>query len=235
MSEEHNLLTPAQQKELVARGYDLVSHAYRADGYAYGGSGYERILNLVLPELWPTDHVVELGCGNGIPVTRAITAHCRATGIDISSVQLARARRLVPGASFVLADMASLHFRAASIAAVVAFWSIIHVPLDEQRPLLARVLDWLQPGAAFLCSVGYNHWVGREDDWLDVPGATMYWSHVDRDSYREWFREAGFLIEREDFLPDWLGGFPAGATVFLARKPPVSSPSPAKSGEGVGG
>src|SRR5688572_26795271 len=167
MSEEHPL-TPAEQKRLIARGYDQVSHAYRADGYAYTGSGYERILNLVLPELSPTNHAVELGCGNGIPVTRAIAAHCRATGIDISSVQLARARRLVPGATFVLADMASLQFRPASLAAVVAFWSIIHVPLDEQRPLLARVLDWLQPGAAFLCSVGYNHWVGHEDDWLDV-------------------------------------------------------------------
>ena len=214
-------LTPSAQKRLVARGYDQVSHAYRPDDYAYANSGYERILNLILPEMAPTDHVVELGCGNGIPVTRALAGHCRVTGVDISAVQLSRARPLVPGATFVLADMATLQFRAASLAAVVAFWSIIHVPLDEQRPLLARVLDWLRPGGAFLCSVGYNHWVGHEDDWLDVPGATMYWSHADRDIYRAWFREAGFVIEREDFLPDWLGPFPAGATVFPARKPPV--------------
>lgn len=209
----------AQQKRLVARGYDQVSLAYRADDYPYENSGYERIINLVLPELGSADRVVELGCGNGIPVTRSLAEHCRVTGIDISATQLGRARTLVPMAGFARADMASLHFRPESLAAVVAFWSIIHVPLDEQPALLARVREWLRPGGVFVCSVGYHHWVGREDDWLDVPGATMYWSHMDRDGYREWFNGAGFSIEREDFLPDWLGSVPAGATVFFARKP----------------
>ncbi|MGH2607730.1 MAG: class I SAM-dependent methyltransferase, partial [Tepidiformaceae bacterium] len=215
--------TPAEQKRLVARGYDQVSHAYRGDDYPYPNSGYARILDLVIPELHAHSRVVELGCGNGIPVTRALAADCRVTGIDISPVQLARARTLVPNADFLRGDMATLHFRPASIAAVVAFWSIIHVPLEEQPALLARVRDWLQPGGLFVCSVGYSHWVGFESDWLNVPGATMYWSHVDQLTYRDWFTRAGFIIEREDFLPDWLGPEPAGATVFFARKPSATS------------
>ncbi len=228
-------LDPTDQKRLVAHGYDQVSRAYRPDDYTYANSGYERIVNLALPDLRPDDRVVELGCGNGIPVTRALAGHCTVTGVDISPVQLTRARRLVPGASFVLADMATLHFRSGSLTAVVAFWSIIHVPLDDQPALLARVIDWLGPGGLFVCSVGYNHWVGSEHNWLEVPGATMYWSHVDRDTYRHWFQHAGFQIEREDFLPDTLGPVPAGATVFFARKPLSDSPSPAQSGEGAGG
>jgi SAM-dependent methyltransferase len=234
-------LTPAEQKRRVARGYDQVSEAYRDDDYEFAGSGYERILRLALPALEPADRVVELGCGNGIPVTRALAERCRVTGIDISAVQLARARRLVPAASFARADMGTLDFRPASLAAVVAFWSIIHVPLEDQRGLLGRVLDWLRPGGLFVCSVGYNYWVGQEDDWLEVPGATMYWSHVDRDTYREWFTAAGFATEREDFLPDSLGPTASGATVFFARKPAANSPPPAprsgnrKQREGPGG
>ncbi|MEX0784655.1 MAG: class I SAM-dependent methyltransferase [Dehalococcoidia bacterium] len=231
-------LTPAEQKRRVAQGYDQVSLAYRADDYDYTNSGYARILNLVVGEFEPADRIVELGCGNGIPVTRALAEHCRVTGVDISAVQLARARTLVPNADFIRADMATLDFRPASLAAVVAFWSIIHIPLEDQPALLARILEWLQPGGLFLCSVGYNHWIGAETDWLDVPGATMYWSHVDRDTYRDWFTAAGYLIVREDFLPDTLGPDPVGATVFFARKPPLStdhSPSPRARGEGAGG
>ena len=212
-------MDPAEQKRRVAHGYDQVSLAYRGDDYDYGPSGYSRILGLALPELAPHDHVLELGCGNGIPVTRALASHCRVTGVDISSVQLSRARRLVPSARFLRADMATLHFRPSSLRAVVAFWSIIHVPLEQQPALLARVFDWLEPGGLFLATVGYNHWVGSEPDWLDVPGATMYWSHVGRDTYRTWFTDAGFVIEQEDFLADTLGSVPSGATVLFARKP----------------
>jgi SAM-dependent methyltransferase len=211
-------MDPSDQKRRVARGYDQVSYAYRADEYAYAGSGYERVLNHALQELEPRDLVVELGCGNGIPVTRVLAERCRVTGVDISAVQLTRARTLVPGVDFLRADMATLQFRPGSLAAVFAFWSIIHVPLEDQPALLDRVLEWLRPGGLFVCSVGYNDWVGTEDDWLDVRGATMYWSHVDRDTYREWFTTAGYIIEREDFLPDFLGPTPSGATVFFARK-----------------
>jgi SAM-dependent methyltransferase len=216
-------LTPSDQKRRVAHGYDQVSRAYRPDHYDYEGSDYKRVLDLALPGLSPHDHLVELGCGNGIPVTRALAERCRITGIDISAVQVARAHILVPNAGFARADMATLHFRPASLTAVVAFWSIIHVPLEDQPALLGRVLDWLRPGGLFLCSVGFTHWVGSETDWLDVPGATMHWSHVDSDTYRAWFREAGFLIEREDTLTDWLSTERALATVFFARKPAAHS------------
>lgn len=207
-------MDPTEQKRRVAQGYDQVSHAYRADDFDYEASGYARILRLVLPGLAPTGHVVELGCGNGIPVTQTLAQHCRVTGVDISAVQLSRARMLVPSAQFLRADMATVHFRAASLRAVVAFWSIIHVPLDEQPALLGRILDWLEPGGLFLATVGFREWTGSEDDWCDVPGATMYWSHTDRPTYLRWFAAAGFLIEHEDFVPEG----DSGHTVFVARK-----------------
>ncbi|MGI8926831.1 MAG: class I SAM-dependent DNA methyltransferase [Tepidiformaceae bacterium] len=213
-------LSPTEQKRRVAAGYDKVSIAYRADDFDYANSGYQRILALILLELSPADHVVELGCGCGVPVAQALSPRCRLTGVDLSAVQLARARALVSAARFLRADMATLHFRPRSLRAVVAFWSIIHVPLEDQPRLLSRVFDWLQPGGLFLATVGFREWVGSEPDWHGVPGATMYWSHADRATYLRWFEEAGFLVEHEDFVPEGDGGH----TVFFARKPAGTAP-----------
>jgi len=208
-------LDSSDQKRRVAAGYDRVSYAYRSDDFDYAGSDYARVLGLVLPEIGARDFVVELGCGCGIPVSQVLAPRCRLTGIDISAVQLARASGLVPRASFVRADMASLHLRRESLKAVVAFWSLIHVPLEEQPGLLARIHDWLRPGGLFLGTVGYQEWVGTEDDWCGVPGATMYWSHAGRETYLRWFADAGLQVEREDFIREGDGG----ATVLLARRP----------------
>ncbi len=209
-----------EQKRLVRRGYDAVSEAYRGDEYEYEGSGYEKVLNRVMPELRRGQRVLELGCGCGIPVTKILAGACRVTGVDISRVQLARARKLATGADLIEADMCRLGFRAAAFRGVVAFYSLIHVPLNDQRALLGRLWEWLEPRGFLLASVGYQRWVGSEEDWCGVPGAMMYWSHEDRATYRRWFEEAGFVIEREEFMPEGSGG----ATVLLARKPEHQEP-----------
>jgi SAM-dependent methyltransferase len=77
--------------------------------------------------------VADLGCGIGLPATRALTDHrLQVIGIDFSAVQLARARHLVPAARLVQADMTALHLRPASLDAVVSFYALIHVPLADQ-------------------------------------------------------------------------------------------------------
>ncbi len=208
-------IAASEQKRLVRRGYDLVSYAYRADDYQYEGSGYQASLDLVLRQLRRNDRVLELGCGCGIPVTRALAVRCKVIGIDLSRVQLRRARRLVPEADFLEADMCELHFPESSFAGIVAFHSLIHIPLEAQRELLRRICEWLVPGGFLLATVGFRRWVGSEQNWCGVSGATMYWSHEDLETNRRWLREAGFVLEREDFVPE--GG--GGATALLGRKP----------------
>ncbi|MCX5096466.1 class I SAM-dependent methyltransferase [Streptomyces sp. NBC_00365] len=55
--------------------------------------------------------VLDLGCGSGVPVARALaTAGHRVTGVDISEVQIRRAREFVPQAEFIRADATDLDF-----------------------------------------------------------------------------------------------------------------------------
>jgi SAM-dependent methyltransferase len=199
------------RKELVRRGYDAVSQRYDE---TYGAeTKYQPWLAALVATLPPGSTVVDLGCGSGVPVARAFAAagH-RVVGVDFSEGQLGRARSLVPGARFVRADLAGVSFPPASLDAVVAFYSIIHVPLDEQPALLGRIGSWLRPGGVFAATMGHTAWTGTDDDWL---GAPMWWSHADADTNRSWLAGAGLVVEREEYLPEGDGG----VVLFEARRP----------------
>ena len=151
------------QRALVRRGYDAISQAYRTDDGAAHPSTDEdpgRYLTWVaeLAGLIPERaRVVDLGCGAGVPGTLALTERgLDVLGVDFSAVQLARAVRLVPAGRFVRADMAEFHLRPASVDAVTAFYSLIHVPLAAGTSLRARA-SWTgeksTPSTASPCAV----------------------------------------------------------------------------------
>jgi SAM-dependent methyltransferase len=202
-------------KTIVREGYDRVSVAYRGDTVDAERTGYAHWLRLLGRRVAPGARVLDLGCGCGVPVARMLAERHSVTGVDLSPVQIARARALVPGARFVCADMTAVEFEAGSFDAVVAFYSIINVPLAEQPELIRRVARWLAPGGWFLAVVGKRAWTGTEDDWRGVRGASMYWSHADVEDYRAWFAQAGFVVEHEGSQPEH--GSP-GFAVLIARR-----------------
>jgi SAM-dependent methyltransferase len=140
---------------------------------------------------------LDLGCGAGVPVARWLARRFEVTGVDISERQVAHARRRVPSARFLKADMMELEFPSGSFDVVTAFWSIIHVPREEQPELVRRVHDWLRPGGAFLATWATAEWEGEEEDW-EGWGAPMWWSHHDSARNLDMLRGAGFAIEREE-------------------------------------
>lgn len=200
-------------KELVHRGYDAVSHHYRADD---ADPETHRPWVAELTERLPQHaHVLDLGCGNGVPLARDLAATGFAvTGVDLSEVQVARAHALVPAATFIAADATTVDLPEGGFDAVACLYALIHIPLDEQPPLLARIAGWLRPGGLLVATTGHGAWTGTEDDWLG-GGATMWWSHADAATYREWLEAAGFAVERQEFVPEGDGGH----ALFWARTP----------------
>lgn len=194
-------------KEIVRKGYDKVSHAYQGDEIddrcALAVTWIEDLIALLQPEAV----VLDLGCGCGVPASKMLAEKgFKVTGVDFSPVQITRARELVPNAAFICEDMVQLGLPAVSFDAVIALYAIIHVPLAEQPKLFADIRRWIKDGGYFLATVGSNAWTGTESDWLGVEGASMYWSHADKDTYRQMLADAGFAILWERFIPESDGG-----------------------------
>ncbi|MFC3997553.1 class I SAM-dependent methyltransferase [Nocardiopsis sediminis] len=84
-------MSPDDPKELVRRGYNAVSHRYRADDDR--PDTHVEWAATLADRLPAGGRVVDLGCGNGVPVARDLCAQGFAvTGVDASEVQVARAR-----------------------------------------------------------------------------------------------------------------------------------------------
>jgi ubiquinone/menaquinone biosynthesis C-methylase UbiE len=207
------MLSAMDPKTTVQRGYDLVSRAYRADDADDGQ--YSEWLDLLEKRIDPGSSVLDLGCGCGVPVARRLTRRYDVTGVDLSPVQIERARNLVPSATFICADMTTMIFPSETFSAITCFFALIHLPLSEQPALLRTVRRWLRPGGLFFATVGHEAWTGLEKDWLGVRGADMWWSHADADTYRRWLANAGLSLEREAFVPEGAGGH----TFMLAARP----------------
>lgn len=203
-------------KDMVRDGYDRVSYGYRDDtghGPAKDQPGrpdYEAWLAELMPLLHDGDPVLDLGCGCGMPATAILAERCAVRGIDLSPMQITRARRLVPSAQFECGDMSTVDFPAQSFAAIVSFFAIIHVPVEEQPAIFQKIQRWLRPGGYLLATVGSTAWTGTEDDWHGVP---MYWSHADKTTYVAWLAELGFGILWTRFIPEGTGAH----TLILAR------------------
>ncbi|MFL5968851.1 MAG: class I SAM-dependent methyltransferase [Gaiellaceae bacterium] len=184
-------------KEIVARGYDAIALRYaewagRVDSPALA---WLRDLDARLPD---GASVLELGCGRGVPATRELARRHRVTGVDISAVQIELARHHVPEASFVHADVADVDIAARSLDAVVALSFFGHVPLDEQRDLIARIGTWLKEGGLLLGTFGSGD-AGEQvdEDWL---GAPMYFASLGGDAYVPLLRECGLEPLRDEVV-----------------------------------
>ena len=96
--------------------------------------------------------------------------------------------------------MTTLAFEPGSFDAVVAFYSLVHVPRDEQAILIERVRSWLRPGGVFLASMGVSDEPGDvETDWL---GVDMYFSHFGAKANRRLVERAGLVIDRTELADE---------------------------------
>src|SRR5437868_6009866 len=123
-------------KEIVKEGYNHLSTAYREHFRASHTEHYPSWLHTFLQAIPPGSPILELGCADGIPVAQRLSETHAYWGVDISPVQIQRARVQVPEGHFEVADMTELSFPAESFTGIVALYSIIHVPLEQQPGLI---------------------------------------------------------------------------------------------------
>ena len=93
-----------------------------------------------------------------------------------------RARsRLVPGATFVCADLVDVDLGVERYDAIVSLYALIHVPLVDQQALLPHLR--CTPAGRCLPGDRRTRDLDRRRDYL---GAPMFWDHADTSTYLEW-------------------------------------------------
>lgn len=189
------------EKDVVRRGYGEL-----ADGYAARRSDDGRKLEIlvrVLDSLSDPTRLLDTGCGPGTPVLSRMSASAPTIGIDLSREQLRLAADDAPESSLVQGDMTVLPFDAATFDAVVAYWSLIHVPMDDHETVIDEFARVLRPGGRLLLCEGTNEWLGENPDWLE-SGVTMERNIAGAETTRAQLRNAGSRIRTWWGVPEEL-------------------------------
>jgi SAM-dependent methyltransferase len=126
-------------------------------------------------------------------VAALLAPHHQYQGVDLSPEMVHAATHNVPSGRFHVADMRDFEHPAGSLDAVVAFYSIIHVPRSDQPALFRRIHSWLRPGGYFIANLTAGDLAeGWEDDWLGA--GPMYWSGHDAVTNLQLLGDAGFNV-----------------------------------------
>jgi SAM-dependent methyltransferase len=185
----------------VADGYDAIGETFAAWREQAVGDPRRDWEDKLFSRLEDGARVLELGCGGGSPETKRLAQRFEVTGVDISPLQVERARAAIPGAEFVCADFTDLDLPAASFDAVASFYVFNHVPRELLAPLLDHIHAWLVPDGWLLTAFGQTDNAGWTGEWLGAP--TFFSSYPPKVNSRL-VREAGFRIE-EDEVVAWEG------------------------------
>jgi SAM-dependent methyltransferase len=108
-----------------------------------------------------------------------------------------RARRNVPGAELLRADLREVDFPPGTFDAVCALYSIAHVPREHHARLFASVRRWLRPGGLFLASLGADDLAAWTGEWL---GVRMFFSSHSAAENRRLLAASGLEAVRDELV-----------------------------------
>ncbi len=178
--------------------YDLIADWYardrKTDREAVGVAEVER-LTTILP---PGAAVIDVGCGNGLPLTKLLVdAGFDVLGVDSSPRMLERFRANLPSTRAICSPIQTADLLPGHFDAAISWGMIFHLPHHDQALVFAKVAEALKPGGRFLFTSGDQ---GEPDD-DGIEGAPMngvpfhYWS-LTPEGYEALLQQHGFrLIE----------------------------------------
>jgi SAM-dependent methyltransferase len=179
--------------------YDTVAASYTSQMRdAIAGDQYLRAALALLAERVQDNGggpVADVGCGPG-----HVTAHLHelgvdAFGIDLSPGMIDVARRDYPGLRFEVGSMTDLHLRDASVAGLIAWWSLIHIPDDQVPIVFEQFHRVLRPGGPLQLGFHVGDTATLKTQGYGGHPMKVYVHRRQPDKVASWLRDAGFEIE----------------------------------------
>ncbi|MCG5440377.1 class I SAM-dependent DNA methyltransferase [Micromonospora foliorum] len=161
--------------------------------------------------------VADVGCGTGRITAHLHTLGVDAFGIDLSPGMIDVARRDHPELRFEVGSMTDLDLADGSVAGLVAWYSLIHIPDDQIHAVFAHFRRVVRPGGPLL--LGFH--VGDETTLkTEGYGGHPMNVHVHRRQPAQmatWLRQSGFTVDSQTTVTSAesrLGG------IILGRREP---------------
>ena len=161
--------------------------------------------------------VADVGCGPG-----HITAHLHelgldAFGVDLSPGMIAVARRDHPHLRFVVGSMTNLSLQAASLAGLLAWQSLIHIPDEEVPTVFEHFHRALRPGGLLQLLFHTGHGSQLKTEGYGGHPMKVYVHRRQPDKVAAGLRDTGFEVEAQFLLsnPD---GEVSHEVLFARRK-----------------
>ena len=178
-----------RDKQIVREGYNKIASNYAAARTSH--SEDVRLLNKLVERLPKGAMVLDAGCGCGYPVAEFLAKFFQVTAVDFAEEQIRLAKKKVPDARFVFADITNMPFNDSTFDAVCSYYAIIHVPRSEHRKLLIDFHRILRPAGLALLCMGAGD---RPEDVAEYYGTQMFWSHYGTETNLRMVKENGFDI-----------------------------------------
>jgi len=152
--------------------------------------------------------VLDIGCGPGVPVTRALAdAGLQVVGLDSSARMIRGFTRNFPNTPVACGSIVYCPFAAGTFDAAVAWGVLFHLAHHKQRQAFSEVSRVLRPGAPFLFTAG-----DIDDAHSDLMnGVTFPYFSFTTETYRQELAEQG--LDLIDTHTDR-----GSNTYYLARK-----------------
>ena len=172
------------------REYDLIAERYAS----------ERVDQTGVPEatalassIQRGSLVLDVGCGNGIPITRALMSEGQQViGLDSSSAMLAHFQQNCPEAFAVRGVIESCTFADGVFDAAVAWGVMFHLNPEDAIRAIANVSRTLKRGAPFLFTSGdVDAFDGKEGT---MNGVTFRYFSYSAQSYRRILGDHRFTL-----------------------------------------
>jgi SAM-dependent methyltransferase len=169
--------------------------------------------------------VCDLGCGPGHVARYLRDAGISVFGLDLSAGMLDQARRLNPDIPFREGNMLALDFADATLAGIVAFYSIVNIPRESVSLAFQEMERVLKPSGQLLLAFHMGEGVTGENE-LWGHKITINFFFFEPLEIQRYLETAGFaveeIIEREPY-PEL--EYPSRRAYIFARKSASARPN----------
>ena len=172
------------------REYDLIAEWYASVRVDQTGVPEARALASAIP---PGSLVLDIGCGNGVPITRTLlNGGHRVVGLDSSSAMLARFTQNCPDAFAIRGIVQSCPLANDRFDAAVAWGVMFHLTPEDAIQAIANVSRMVKSGAPFLFTSGDTDcFEAKEGKMNDV---TFRYFSYSAHGYRRILGDHGFTL-----------------------------------------